>query len=463
MKRYGIIFYLLIVISVWLSGEQACFSQTSSVIAPIPFSYEEHWLFIESGDTVNGTWNHISSMQKSLFGTAVYYLESVNKVFLCGGIDSLDNPKMDCYLYNLQTGGYETRSPLPTGRAYGKLVKVKDSLYLVGSVSNFNNPDGALYKYNSATDQWQVKSSVTAPAVHEMAVCVWNDSLIIAVGGSTGGFGGAVNTVRVYNPSTDTWRILNGVLNLFPVNICASQAECIGDNIVVSGGFSSYPSNKVFKGYILSNTIDSLYWIEDTTTVPFGTGVYRLGGGKFGNYMVFGPALSATLCINQIWGIDAYNGSWTRFMPNSIDTAARTSIAVKHTADSLHFYLFGGITRDTAGYHFINSCEKYSTGNPVIGITGNNNQIPEEFVLRQNYPNPFNPSTTIEYNVPRRSFVTIKVFDIIGREVTALVSEYKNAGDYSISFEAKYLTSGVYFYRLTAGKFVETRKMILLK
>jgi N-acetylneuraminic acid mutarotase len=95
-----------------------------------------------------------------LFGISTYYLESINKVFICGGIDSTDNPKTECYMYNPVTNGYESRDTLPTGRAYGKLVKVKDSLYLVGSVHNFNIPDGALYKYDPAANLWRYKASV---------------------------------------------------------------------------------------------------------------------------------------------------------------------------------------------------------------------------------------------------------------------------------------------------------------
>lgn len=464
MKKYGFIIQLFLILTVYLPCGQTTYSQPRSIIAPMPFSYEEHWLFLEPGDTINGAWNHISALEMPLFGTSAYYIESINKVFICGGIDSLDNPKKACYYYNIQTNSYEVRDSLPTGRAYGKLVKVKDSLYLVGAVSNFNIPDGVLYKYNPSADQWQIKSPVPGPFVHEMAVCVWNDSLVIAVGGSTSGFGGAVNTVRVYDPATDTWRVLGGATNVFPVNISASQAECIGSNIVLVGGLnSSQPYNKVFRGYIPSDTIDNIYWLEDTTTTPFGTGVYRIGGGKFGSFMVFGPALSASVCLNQLWGFNIYDSTWTRFLPNTTDIASRTSLAVKHTADSLYYYLFGGITRDTAGIHFINTCEKYSTGNPVIGIAGNNNQLPEGFILYQNYPNPFNPSTAIEFYIPKRSFVSLKIYDIIGREVSIVAGEYKSAGKHSLKFDASKLSSGIYFYTIIAGDFKETKKMVLVK
>ena len=83
--------------------------------------------------------------------------------------------------------------------------------------------------------------------------------------------------------------------------------------------------------------------------------------------------------------------------------------------------------------------------------------------LFQNYPNPFNPSTKINYTVPKSGFVTIKVYDLLGREVTTLVNENKPVGNYNVEFNAGKLVSGVYFYRMNAGDFVQTKKLILLK
>jgi uncharacterized protein (UPF0218 family) len=89
--------------------------------------------------------------------------------------------------------------------------------------------------------------------------------------------------------------------------------------------------------------------------------------------------------------------------------------------------------------------------------------VPIDFTLSQNYPNPFNPNTTIKYGIPERSFVELKVYDILGNQVVKLFAEEQDAGYYETSFHASKLSSGVYFYRLQAGDFVETKKMLLLK
>ena len=89
--------------------------------------------------------------------------------------------------------------------------------------------------------------------------------------------------------------------------------------------------------------------------------------------------------------------------------------------------------------------------------------MPTQFELSQNYPNPFNPSTTISYSIPVSSFVTLKVFDILGNEIRSLVNEEKSEGNYEVEFNAANLPSGVYFYRLQTANFIETRKMVLMK
>ncbi len=96
-------------------------------------------------------------------------------------------------------------------------------------------------------------------------------------------------------------------------------------------------------------------------------------------------------------------------------------------------------------------------------VNGPSEGVPKRFVLRQNYPNPFNPSTTIRFALPQATHVTLKVFDVLGREVATLVDERRPAGRHAVVFDAGGLPSGVYFVRLSAGAFVRTRKAVLVR
>ena len=89
--------------------------------------------------------------------------------------------------------------------------------------------------------------------------------------------------------------------------------------------------------------------------------------------------------------------------------------------------------------------------------------ITADYHIYQNYPNPFNPNTTIEYYIPEFSFITLKIYDVLGNEIATLVSEEKSIGSYAVEFDASRLPSGIYFYRLQAGSFIGTKKMVLIK
>ena len=95
--------------------------------------------------------------------------------------------------------------------------------------------------------------------------------------------------------------------------------------------------------------------------------------------------------------------------------------------------------------------------NPIEG------SVPSAYTLEQNYPNPFNPTTTITYSIPKESQVSLKIYDVMGREVVELVSGKQSSGSYNVEFDAASLASGTYFYKLVAADFISVKKMVLLK
>ncbi len=98
-----------------------------------------------------------------------------------------------------------------------------------------------------------------------------------------------------------------------------------------------------------------------------------------------------------------------------------------------------------------------------VSILGNSKHLPDKHSLSQNFPNPFNPSTKINYSIKNKSFVTLKIFDVLGRAVQTLINKEQSQGNYEVEFDGSNLTSGIYFYRIQAGDFIETKKMLLMK
>jgi hypothetical protein len=164
----------------------------------------------------------------------------------------------------------------------------------------------------------------------------------------------------------------------------------------------------------------------------------------------------------------AYKGSGSPvFFVNGYSVAATStwgSPVVNTTSD------FGAIgIRTTTDYPFngiideVRIWDNYISMGTYTSVQFKNQLDANNFILHQNYPNPFNPSTIISFSLPSKSFVSLKVFDLIGREVATILSQEMQAGSHSQQWNTTNMTSGVYFYRLQAGSFIETKKLIMLK
>lgn len=160
--------------------------------------------------------------------------------------------------------------------------------------------------------------------------------------------------------------------------------------------------------------------------------------------------------------------SSTNFYPNPTETM--DSIALKVFTNGTYAKAdFRGIKIFYAHEDSVGGARKLDSS-VVVNVFGDKptaidvpRETPQDFTLSQNYPNPFNPSTKIQYVVSSMSYVVLKVYDILGREVATLANEEKSAGSYEVQFNASNLPSGTYFYVFRAGNYAETKKMVLLK
>jgi hypothetical protein len=206
-----------------------------------------------------------------------------------------------------------------------------------------------------------------------------------------------------------------------------------------------------------------------------GTGLsYSESGGGVGGLIMADGKLYASGLFDQAGILTAnsvavYDGvSWQplgdglgNFAPYCV------SSTLDYSGPSDYDIYFGGMFSSAGGKPSYNIA-KYSV--MAVDVNYGEFSVPKDFFLKQNYPNPFNPATSIEYRVGSLpagkaglETVILKIFDVLGNEVAVIVNEAKPAGEYKIQFDAKSLSSGVYFYQMKAGRFLETRKMILLK
>jgi len=213
------------------------------------------------------------------------------------------------------------------------------------------------------------------------------------------------------------------------------------------------------------------------------TSFFREGEASYWGVKVLSPnALGVTMLDWDTYSLDPAADAATDSMRNAMvkNTGYKDSLLVSGSNGSIYsvnvgksafnnvgdsvtfFYAVGYGTTESEMFTAIDSATaKY----PKIATSVRTNEIvtPKGFVLEQNFPNPFNPSTQIKFSVGHSSFVTVKVFDALGREIRTLVNQQLETGSYSATLSAENLSSGMYYYTLQSGNFKETKKMILMK
>ncbi len=267
---------------------------------------------------------------------------------------------------------------------------------------------------------------------------------------------------------------------LFDDVYCVSMSVVNEDVIYINSRGGAYPNNyniiikstdkgenwvKLPKVFI--NQITQIYFINEQIGFAGGVGqeLYRTTDGGLTWQVTYYPK---QLAINKFYFYDTNNGY----------AACNNGYLLHTTNGGLNWYkqlIYSG--GDVLDMSFINpntgfaivypNCLLKTTDGGITKIENNDtafNTIKNvDYLLSQNYPNPFNPSTNINFTLPNQAFVTLKIYDILGKEVTILINEELNAGNYTKTWDAKNLSSGVYFYKLTAGKFTETKKMVLVR
>jgi N-acetylneuraminic acid mutarotase len=410
------------------------------------------------------------------------------------------------------------KADMPAARAGHSSIVLDGKIYAIGG-ANINSAPASktMQVYDPILNSWTYKANMVAGRAN-FPVCVVNGK-IWAIGGASLLWYNSIKSIEEYDPATDTWTYITDMQE----ERQGHTASLVGDKIYIIGGGETYESALA--------RID----VYDTLTHTWSTGadmltpriylsivvldgkIYAIGGNKgtenneipTTTVEVYDPAtdtwtpkadmnqprkyLGACVLNNKIyvfggkggghgncvtwpWHVEVYDpvtDTWTEA------SKTPTRVLVGHSVVPFNdkIYVSGGIMHDNSTVCNPNSVKTVYEYNPDQDTLGTGvewrriGQQPEWFTLYQNYPNPFNPTTTIRFELPKSAFISLKIFDLLGREIITLVNEKRPAGEYAVEWNGKGLPSGIYLYRLKADDpstssgqgFTETRKLVLHK
>ena len=277
----------------------------------------------------------------------------------------------------------------------------------------------------------------------------------------------------IYNPE---WSEVTPNINtLYNYAITYIKGSCVlhmlryvvGDSLFF-GILNTYASDPVYE-YDIVSTADLIEKVNTVTGEDynwfFDQWVYSPDHPVYQNTYIIseaGPSWDVELAINQVQQNTVFFRMPIELKVTFSDATDTTFTVLNDLNNQVFNFQFDKEPIDLVFDPDRNIVLK--AGNTIlVSVEDDDNQLPMEFSLEQNYPNPFNPSTTINFTIPAREFVTFNVYDVMGNKVATLLQEEIVAGPHSIEFNASSLASGTYYYKLQAGVYTETKKMILLK
>jgi hypothetical protein len=344
-------------------------------------------------------------------------------------------------------------------------------------VNGFSS-QGGIDEYGS------INTSIRNNLVHNLRMNTANSSLIgiLAAGSSSVTY--KSSNVWIYN--NKVWDITNGVGQSVEVTgIQASRVDSLkvdynsvylsqSGNVPATNGSSAvwFQSTNIYptvRNNILVNTRDDAPYVSVAIRMDAATSLSDhndlfVGSSGSANIAKVNTTLYKSLADWQGTLKDVHSVSMCPIFVTQalhIDTTNVASNALNNRATPIAGILYdfeGALRNATTPDIGADEFEKV-----VSGITKDGSNVPETFALMQNYPNPFNPATVISYQLPVNSYVTLKVYDLLGREVATLVNERKEAGNYSVQWNASGFATGMYLVRIQAGSFIDTKKVLLMK
>ncbi len=357
--------------------------------------------------------------------------------------------------YAINSNVFSLGTVLPEAKASAPLVKAGNSLYLIGGGATVSTNGTTCYKYTPGTG-WTTIAPLPVALSGHGAVC-WGDSVIFVMGGP---YSAPATGVYFYRIATNTWGTTTSCLAARRT----AAYGIVGNKLIIMAGYNAAFFKNVQIGTIGSNA-STITWAAGPDVPGVKTGSSRPGGTGVGTrfYFVPGETTPAPYPVDSIFVFDVPGNAWLPVAYTGRGVAGTGSNywdAVSSwvsPAGNVKIFITGG----ALGTSFPGLWTLQVPACSVTNIPGL--ETPVNFDLSQNYPNPFNPTTKINYSMPKQALVTIKVYDMLGKEVATLVNEVKTAGNYTVEFNGANLSSGVYFYKISAGDFSSVKRMTLIK
>jgi len=351
--------------------------------------------------------------------------------------------------YNRESGTWQALGE-GVGNVLGALEVSGDNLYVGGSFLQAGGISAnRIVRYNITDDSWHpLGDGIKPTGIASVRAIAASEEYVFAGGRFSSAGGKPAGNIARYNLADSTWHALGAGVNNY-----VEDLKLIGNDLYVGGWFTEAggaPANYIARYNI---TEDSWHSVGD----GLNDSVYALTviennlylGGRFTEINGVKPA-------NHIARYDIEQNSW-----HSLGDGVR-SYVLSLNAYGDNLYVGGFFNR--AGGKPANRIARWS--GPELNGDDNGNgpvDIPETFILNQNFPNPFNPNTFIEYTLAETSEIRLEVYSITGQRIASLLSGQQDAGRHVANFDATGLSSGIYFYRLSDGTNMQTRKMTLIK
>ncbi|MFZ4590998.1 MAG: T9SS type A sorting domain-containing protein [Ignavibacteria bacterium] len=275
------------------------------------------------------------------------------------------------------------------------------------------------------------------------------------------------------NNGGDNWVAWGAPLATTNTNGTYNNAACFQGSQV---WWSPVGESKIkYSGDMGTTWTDQTSPLASITAIWFEGQTYGFAGGAStsagllkttNNGTTWTTVTQSFVAANSISGIVGANNSWwvslqTTAIHTSSDNGTTWTLAYTAPAGNFYHITKSRVGSTIWGIRSTGAISRYGT--PLTGVTPISTETPSDYSVSQNYPNPFNPTTKINFALPKSGLVTLKVYDITGKEVATLVNEVKNVGTYSVDFNAANLSSGMYFYKISVNGFSEVKKMSLIK